>query len=246
MNVASVILVETSLAGNLGAALRVAANFGVPRVDLVSPRIDPFDPEVLSWACGAERRLECRLWDSLTDASADYRTLVASASGRGRQNLPVVSLREAGPILQNRGLEGTALVFGNETSGLRKEDIDRCDLVIRVPTDPRFPVLNLAQAVAVLVAEMHLAEEPVSHSAPEPAPQHEVDALMAHLRSSLLAIGFLDPQSPQRILRKLRRLVGRAGVTANEVKILRGICRQMEWAAKPRPERPGDGRGTTP
>jgi TrmH family RNA methyltransferase len=240
MNLASVILVETSLAGNLGAAMRVAANFGVVRIDLVRPRIDPFDPDVLSWACGADRRLECRRWESLSEAAADYRTLVASASGRGRHNLPVVSPEEAAPILRSRGLDGTALVFGNETSGLRKEDIDCCDLVIRVPTDPGFPVLNLAQAVAILVAGIRQGAEPAPRSVPEPAPQHEVDALMAHLRSSLLAIGFLDPQSPQRILRKLRRIVGRAGVTGNEVKILRGICRQMEWAAGTRVEGPDD------
>ena len=60
---------------------------------------------------------------------------------------------------------------------------------------------------------------------------------MNHLKQSLLTIGFLDPASPQRILRQLRRLFGRAGITANEVKILRGICRQMEWAAGARPGR---------
>ena len=65
---------------------------------------------------------------------------------------------------------------------------------------------------------------------------------MSHLRDSLLTIGFLDPQSPQRILRKLRRLFGRAGITDNEIKVLRGICRQMEWAAGAKPGR-FDGTG---
>ena len=60
---------------------------------------------------------------------------------------------------------------------------------------------------------------------------------MLHLRESLLTIGFLDPKSPQRILRKVRRLFGRAGITDNEVKILRGICRQMDWAARAQPGR---------
>ena len=217
--------------------MRVAANFGVPRIDLVRPKVDPVDPEVLSWACGAHRRLVCRQWDSLSEAAAEYRTLVASASGRGRHNLPVVSPREAVPILLDRGLEGTALVFGNETSGMRKEDLDCCDLVVRIPTVPGFPVLNLAQAIAILVAEIDMAGEPVQNSTPEPAPQREVEELMSHLRSSLTTIGFLDPRAPQRILRKLRRLFGRAGITGNEVSILRGMCRQMEWAAGARPER---------
>jgi len=70
--------------------------------------------------------------------------------------------------LVDRGLEGVALVFGNETRGLKREDLDRCDLVIRVPTDPDFPVLNLAQAVAILVSLVHGAEEVSDSSAPEP------------------------------------------------------------------------------
>ncbi len=231
------ILVQTSLAGNLGAAMRVAANFGVPRIDFVRPAVDPADPEVRSWACGADERLECRVWDSLPDAAAGYRTVIASASGRGRHTLPVVSPREAVPLLIQRGLESAALVFGNESSGLAREDLDCCDLIVRVPTEPEFPVLNLAQAIAILVSEVHFAAEPTLQSAPEPAPQHEVDALMSHLRASLSTIGFLDPQSPQRILRKLRRLFGRAGITDNEVRILRGMCRQMEWAAGSKPGR---------
>lgn len=217
--------------------MRVAANFGVPRIDLVRPNVDPSEPEVRNWACGADRIVECRRWGSLSDASAGYRTLVASASGRGRDNLPVMSPREALPLLMERGIDATALVFGNESSGLSKEDLDRCDLVVRVPTQPEFPVLNLAQAIAILVADIHQAADPGCRNGLEPAPQHEVEALMLHLRASLTTIGFLDPQSPHRILRKLRRLFGRAGITENEVKILRGMCRQMEWAARSRPAR---------
>jgi TrmH family RNA methyltransferase len=138
--------------------------------------------------------------------------------------------------LVERGLDGVALVFGSETRGLSREDIDRCDLVMRVPTVAGFPVLNLAQAVAILVSTISSADGPDT-TGPEPAPQNEVDGLMRHLEESLFTIGFLDPQSPQRILRQLRRLFGRAGITTNEVKILRGICRQMEWAAGARPGR---------
>ena len=237
MSVGALILVQPSLPGNIGAAMRVAANFGVPRIELVQPAVEADDPEVLRWACGADRRLECRRWRSLSEAAAHYRTLAASASGRGRLNLPVLSPRAAMPHLVERGLAQAALVFGNETRGLARDDLDRCDLVIRIPTVPEFPVLNLAQAVAVLVAEIHLGAIDESQVAPEPAPQDEVEALMLHLRESLLTIGFLDPKSPQRILRKVRRLFGRAGITDNEVKILRGICRQMDWAARAQPGR---------
>jgi TrmH family RNA methyltransferase len=237
VSLAALILVETGQAGNLGAAMRVAANFGVSRVELVRPDVDPASPEVLNWACGAEAHLECRTHESFTAATAVYRTVAGTASARGRDNLPVLGPREAIPRLVARGLDRTALVFGNETSGLNREDLDRCDLVIRVPTEPSFPVLNLAQAIAILTAELKFADQEEPLRAPDPAPQDEVDALMDHLHDSLLNIGFLDPQSPQRILRKLRRLFGRGGITSNEVQILRGICRQMNWAAGAKPGR---------
>lgn len=242
MSVAAVILVEPSQAGNLGAVMRVAANFGIPRLELVRPAVDFEDEEVRSWACGGDRRLECRSWGSLAEAAASYRTLAAAASGRGRPRLPALAPRQAVTLLAERGLESTALVFGNETRGLCREDIDRCDMVITIPTEPDFPVLNLAQAVAILAAEARAAGPDLQQTAHEPAPLKMVDGLMAHLQSSLLRIGFLDPANPQRILRKLRRLLGRAGVSAEEVRILRGVCRQMEWAAgaKPHPiEKPG-------
>jgi TrmH family RNA methyltransferase len=237
MPVGGLILVESSLAGNIGAAMRVAANFGVPRLDLVRPNVRADDDEVRRWACGGDQKLACQTWDDFAKAASHYRTLAASASGRGRQNLPVVTPSEAARTLAERGLGHVALVFGNETRGLSREDLDRCDLIIRIPTVVDFPVLNLAQSVAVLLGAMNSVEDPGTRAVPEPASQSEVDGLMRHLEASLSTIGFLDPQNPQRVLRQLRRFFGRAGITESEVSIMRGICRQMEWAAGARPGR---------
>jgi TrmH family RNA methyltransferase len=235
MAVASLILVETSQAGNLGAAIRVAANFGVPRLDLVRPAIAPVDEEVLRWACGAQDHVQIRTWERFENAAAGYRTLAATASARGRDNLPVVTPAEGASQLRGRGLEDAALVFGNETRGLRRRHLDRADLVIRIPTSPAFPVLNLTQAVAILLGYFHLQIETPEPTAPRPATIAKVEGLMNHLDEALAEIGFADPGNPDRMLRKLRRLFGRAGITDNEVKIVRGICRQMQWAARTDP-----------
>jgi len=232
MPVDAVILVGTSSAGNLGAALRVAANFGVSRVELVEPLVAPDGPEVARWACGARDHLELGRHPSLVEAAAPYRTLVGTASGRGRDNLPVIPPREAVELLSRRDPRGLALVFGNETRGLSREDLDRCDLVVRIPTSPEFPVLNLTQSIAILLAYLSMELEPPPPGLPEPAPEATVAALMEHLREALLEIGFLDPANPWRILRKIRRLLGRAGATSNEVAILHGMCRQMIWASR--------------
>ncbi len=242
MTVGTLILVSPSHPGNVGAAMRVAANFGVPRLQLVRPKIDPLDPEVLNWACGAEQHIECHTCEHLAEAAQGCHTLVASASGRGRQNLPVVHPVEALPTLVQRGLPGVALVFGNETSGLSRRDLDHCDLIISIPTQPGFPVLNLTQAIAILLATVAMHGPATEISAPAPARHGQIEDLMDHVQQSLLAIGFLDPRNPHRIIRKLRRIIGRAGITDNDIAILRGICRQMEWAATNLPQRFEDER----
>jgi tRNA/rRNA methyltransferase len=236
MPVASLVLVEPSLAGNIGAAFRVAANFAVPRVDLVRPSISADDEEVVRWSCGARDHLDIRTWDGFDEAVADYRTLTATASTRGRTDLPVLTPSEGATHLARRGFGGAALIFGNETRGLSRSHLDRADLVIRIPTAANFPVLNLTQAVAILLSYLTLQVEPPESSAPLPATETKVDGLMRHLEVALAEIGFADPNNPERIIRKLRRLFGRAGITDNEVKIVRGICRQMQWAARTDPE----------
>ena len=237
MAVTKLILIETSSPGNLGAALRVAANFGVPEVALVRPVTDLSHPDFARWACGAGDHLEVRTHASLEEAAAECRTLVATASGRGRDTQPLVSAQEAGEALATRGPQGAALVFGSETSGMRREDLDRCDLVVRIPTEEAFPVLNLTQAVAILLAHLSWTDLDPAPARPAPARHDTVSALMDHLHSTLLDIGYLDPQNPERILRKIRRLLGRAGVTDNEVAILRGACRQIDWASRRRARR---------
>jgi tRNA/rRNA methyltransferase len=102
---------------------------------------------------------------------------------------------------------------------------------VRIPTVEEFPVLNVTQAVAVMLGVLAVDLVPAATDGPPPASRGRIDGLMGHLGHALSTIGFLDPQNPDRILRKIRRLLGRAHVTADEVDILRGICRQMIWAA---------------
>ncbi len=229
--VAAVIAVEPGQQGNLGAIMRVAANFGVPALELVRPWVSPTDDETLRWACGGEALLEVNCYGTLEEAAAPYRTLVGTSSGRGRGRHPLVGPAEALAAVSARGRATAALVVGNETRGLAREDLDRCDLVVRLPTRPEFPVLNVAQATAILLGLLADAPNPALEPAPELATSDDLESLMDHLRSSLLAIGFLEPANPERILRKVRRLLARSAPTANEVAILRGICRQVDWAA---------------
>lgn len=236
MKIAGLVLVETAHQGNLGAAMRIAANFGVPRLLLVRPLVDPEDPEVAEWACGAGKHLKLEVFSTLAEALKPYRTVVGTASGRGRPRHPLLNPPEAAGLIAERGADETALVFGNETRGLCREDLDRCDHVVRIPTEEAFPVLNLVQAIAVILGFFSCGIDiPQQVSTEVPAPNVAVEGLMSHLEKSLMDIGYLDPANPARILRKLRRVFARAALTENEVSILRGVCRQIDWAAREAP-----------
>jgi TrmH family RNA methyltransferase len=231
MSCGAIVLVEPNMAGNIGGCIRVAANFGLRKVHLVRPGVDPGCDEVKAWACGGDALVKVESFDRIDEAVAGFRTVFATASTRGRETLIAVEPDAAAREAAKRGMGETAILFGNEARGLRREHLDLCDLVIRIPTQENFPVLNLAQSVGIVLAALNGANSDGEIDSETPASQDRVVELMQHLEESLLCIGFLDPANPPRILRKLRRFFGRAGITDNEVDILRGICRQMMWAA---------------
>jgi TrmH family RNA methyltransferase len=129
-----------------------------------------------------------------------------------------------------------AVVFGPEASGLTGEELARADVRVHVPTDPAHPSLNLAQAVLVVAYELRMAAVGAAPGPPPPlsparATAGELDAAMAALRDALAGIGYLGAQNPEGVLAELRALLSRAGPTAREVTLLRGVARQVAWAA---------------
>lgn len=143
-----------------------------------------------------------------------------------------------------------ALVFGPEDHGLSNAEIDQCQRFVTLPTSADYPSLNLAQAVLLCCYEL-LRAAPPDRIAPssrraeirsadgEPASGQEREDLFAHFSEALTDIGFLDRENPTHMLRALRGFFGRAGLTVREVRIWRGISRQVLWAASRGRERDG-------
>ena len=124
-----------------------------------------------------------------------------------------------------------ALVFGNEMSGLSNAELARCQIVATIPSNPDFASLNLAAAVQVAAYELRVAacgDAVWSAPAFEPATQDEIAQLFAHGERALIALNFLRPAQPKRLLPRLRRLFARARLEKEEVNILRGIVARIE------------------
>jgi len=226
-----VVLVSPQRAGNVAAACRALKNMGLGRLVLVDAPAGLHRPEVRGLAHGAWDVLDsARTATSLAEA-VGLSTLVVGTSGRPAQGdwTPRRLALEAGARAAGGRM---ALVFGPESRGLRNEDLALCHVRVRIPAHQAQPSLNLSQAVLILGYEIFLAAQP-SPPLPQtpPAAAGELEDLLAAARAGLLGIGYLDPLNPEAILAELRRLLARAGPTPRELALLRGLARQVLWAA---------------
>jgi tRNA/rRNA methyltransferase len=102
---------------------------------------------------------------------------------------------------------------------------------LSVPTAPGYGSLNLAQAVQLMAYEWRQALggfPVVARTADaELADAAEVQATLAHWQQALVDIGFLDPESPKRLMPRLNQLLNRVQLRREEVHILRGIARAL-------------------
>lgn len=226
-----VVLVRPSRPANVAAACRAMKNMGLRTLRIVGRPEGLERPEVRGLAYGAWDVLDAATFSpSLEDAVATS-TFVVGTSGRPDPQAwtPRRLAEEAGRL---SGGGRVALVFGPEASGLSNEELSLCHLRVQVPTDPDQPSLNLAQAVLLIGYEIRLASLPSPPVTESPrATTGELEETIRSLRTGLLAIGYLNQDNPNAILAELRALLVRAGPTPREVALLRGLARQLLWAA---------------
>jgi tRNA/rRNA methyltransferase len=226
-----VILNEPQLAENIGAVARVMANFGLSDLRLVRPR-DGW-PQDRAWASasGADWPLDgARVYETLRSAVADLRLVMATTARPREAMLEVLTPREAAGRLAEAHARDLpiGLLFGGERAGLETADIALCHAIVTIPVDPRFHSLNLAQAVAITAYEWRLTRAdgppPGFTAGPPPADQAMVHGFYDQLEAELEAAGFFHPPEKRAsMVRNLRVAFGRAGLSEQEVRTLRGV-----------------------
>jgi tRNA/rRNA methyltransferase len=248
------ILIQASHAGNVGAAARAMKTMGFDDLVLVAPRWANVlrREETIQRASGALDVLDkCRIVDTLDEALDGLTHLCATAMTPRDFGPPTVTPREHFEMLSNRELvthapcgldadlthKGVGFMFGSERFGMRNEDVYRCHACLSIPSNPQFGSLNIGAAIQVIAYEWRLAlggftgTDAVSHS-PAGAQTNLADAaqvsgMLSHLEQSLIALEFLDPAAPKKLMPRLNQLFNRAGVTQEEIHILRGIAKAI-------------------
>lgn len=235
-----IVLVRPQLGENIGKAARAMLNFGLTEMRLVSPRDGWPNPNAGPAASGADIVLErARVFDSVADAVADCAHIYATTVRKRGVTKPVVTPEEAAREV-HAAPERSAFLFGPERSGLETEDVALARTILTVPINPEFGSLNLAQAVILVAYEWSKGQalaQPSLTPIDPPAPQEELEGMMAQLDDMLERANFFFP--PDRVVtskRTLRTLLTKPAWSSQEVRTMRGVLSALNGAKERRIE----------
>ncbi len=239
----AVILMEPQIAENVGMVARAMANFGLDELRVINPRDGWPSEKARAVASGAAAIVDgAALRDTLSSAIDDLNYVVATTARQRDLRKPILTPEEAAAEMRRRIGEGQrcAMLFGRERNGLETPEVARCDAVVMIPVNAKFASLNLAQAVLLQgYAWLRSGEEAtlgrktahdrrissglhLGHDVP--AKHEEIERFFEHLEAELDAGGFFTPPERRHVtVRNLRTMFLRAGLTAQEVRTLRGI-----------------------
>ena len=238
-----IVLVNTSHPGNIGAAARAMKNMGLSRLYLVEPKEFP-SLEAIRRSAGAVDILDDAIVVSDLSQAISGCVWVAGTSARLRTiEWPILEpdecvLQAAGHLEQGE----VAIVFGRENNGLSNEEMEKCNVLLHIPTNPEYSSLNIAAAVQVVCYEFRRTISKVKTSGIR-GKKHRQDAIAGtdmlegmfeHLHDALQQLGFFGTNNPDVMMRRLRGLINRANATQREVSIIRGICSAIQGRKQPR------------
>ena len=234
-----VVLVATRNPLNIGAAARAMGNFGFRHLRVVNPYETAFR-EVRSAVGASELLKSAEEYKSLADAVRDCTLVIGTTTARHRElQHPLKTLDQGARLIRKRLRSGrVALLFGSEKRGLTNEDLSHCHWVMHIPTEEEQPSMNLGQAVAICLYELVRGRERpqlLSKSRDERPTQSagatagQIERLTVVLLGALRASDYLKPRSAEATEGKVRRMVRRLNLSADDADLLLGMLRQMLW-----------------
>lgn len=231
-----IVLVRPQLGENIGKAARAMLNFGLVDMRLVAPRDGWPNPSAGPAASGADVVLErARVYSSTAEAVADCTDVYATTVRKRGVTKPVLSPEQAAHEISSQPGR-SAFLFGPERSGLETEDVALSRSIVTVPINPDFGSLNLAQAVILIAYEWSKTAplvQPTQEDLLPPAPQDELDGLIAHLEVLLEPRGYFHPETRAEATRRtLRTVLTKPGWNHLEVRTLRGVLSALERPVK--------------
>jgi TrmH family RNA methyltransferase len=235
-----IVLVRPLYGGNVGSVCRAMMNMGLSDLAIVNPREEFDEDEMRMMALTAVELYEQRReFATLAEAVGDCTAVGATSARVGFYRDQSYTIKDAAPqLLEQAAVGPVALVFGPEDAGLNNDDLKIATHIVRIPSTDEYMSLNLSQAVMVCAYELFCAAgvfEPSEEISPD-APIELREIMFKSWRETLLDIGFFKEDKSEHMMMGLRRILSRGKFTVNDAKIMIGISRQSQWAAKHGPK----------
>lgn len=255
------VLCQPAHPGNIGSAARAIKTMGFRDLRVVAPKVADYrtHEEAIAYATSSVDVLQSsQSHETLLKALTGV-TYAWALTGYDREFGPTLTpLRKASANatrwLVDEPTGDIAFVFGCERSGLTNEEMALCQGAAAIQADPESPSLNLAQAVQLTAYEMHLAlldqtgqgdqlyDWQARFDAEVPASIDQIEGFIGHWMQAMQACGVHNPDQPKHLLDRSRQIFRRAGLTQNEVDLLRGICANI---IRPKKDRAGSKKPTS-
>jgi TrmH family RNA methyltransferase len=221
-----VVLLEPKHEGNVGAVARGIKNFGFTQLYLVNPC--ELGDECYRRAKHAKNIIKkSKRYETLDQAQKEIDFLVGSTgvinlNDKHHIRNPITP-RQFGENLKKME-PGTriGLLFGREDYGLYQQELMHCDMLITIPTNEEYPIMNLSHAVAVVLYELASADVTFKIRGHRKAAEFEREKLFEQFRHFLDAVDYpAHKRENTEIL--FRRLLGRTTPSKWEFHTLMGV-----------------------
>ncbi len=230
----SIVLQKPKYAGNVGSIARVAKNMGIGSIIIVGATdMDKDEMRKRSTHLAVNVLDKIQYFQDVGTALEKFGYIVGTTARQGSARGPFITPRViAEKIVDIARKNKVALLFGPEDTGLSNDELRYCHAVVSIPTARELKSINLSHAVMIVCYEIFTASRPIIEEATSKlALSSELEGMYGQIKTLLAEIGFLNPENPDYWMMHLRRFFTRSGLLSREVKIIRGICRQLKWYA---------------
>ncbi len=220
----SVALLEIQNPGNLGAIARVMENFDLKELILINPKCK-INKEALDRASHAKDILKKAKIKSFNYLKKfDYIVGTTAITGTDYNLLRSTITPEKTPT-KNK----TVILFGREDSGLNNKELERCDLVIKIPASKKYPTLNISHAASIIFYEIFKKKKNIKL-----ATKKDKDVLLNLIYKTLDKLEFKTKHKKLTQKRSWKNTINKSFLTKRELYNLCGYFRKIEKSKEKR------------
>lgn len=238
----SVVLIEPQGPINIGMICRSMKNFGFPDLIIFNPQCE-IGSEARKFSMhGLEILQNARIiqpkkedyQSSLIELINEFNYVIGTSGKKTRFNNVKRILYYVDEIdfsMINSSEAKIALVFGREDTGLRNEELDLCDFVVKIPVDEAYPALNLSHAVAIILFSLFKKIRDIHKGDIITSSQSDREQLYATLEGTMDSLEY-TPEAKERVIRSLKNILGRSFSSLKEINLLISLFSEINKKSK--------------